>query len=64
MTDFLFRWQGKDIENLDRDELLKVVKHLSSSNASMHNSIIDSQQRDIDALRKENERLWKCLGNR
>jgi hypothetical protein len=62
-TSFTFR--GKTLEQLSSDELRELVSQLLSSNllpqsyANTHHAVLTEE---IAVLRKENKKLWECLG--
>ena len=64
MTDSIALFRGKPLTECDTSELLEVIDHLTKSNSAANEFQIISLRSKVADLERENEKLWKCLGNR
>lgn len=54
-------FKGEPIEDLSREELLEVVDFLANHSNMLEGIECHSLRLENERLKKENERLWKCL---
>jgi len=62
MVDKIGLWKGKDINDLEIQELREAVKYLIEEQWRSGNFANRENERKIIELEKENAKLWKALG--
>lgn len=59
-----FTWKGKEIEDLSREDLVELVNFQIKSTTQQWNYELEELKKKNGVLQKENDRLWRCLGDK